>query len=219
MNMKEQILHPGLRNKHHAVKVDSKEQFDDVLEDMVRAGYRRRNEGCPIYGQDYNYLKTDAENCILKTNRVIDFIGVIYTYPEWKEKMKEVWVRREKDQKEYKIGRNENGNVWLIGDNEIQTRPEAITQIWPLPEKKIIGYKAPFDLYGGRVQKGDVFPKESLSGTGSYRLSKELVTFYIPMEIVETWEPVYREDNSKRIAELEKQKADIEKEIETLKKC
>lgn len=57
---------------------------------------------------------------------------------------------------------------------------------------KILGYKAPFDLYGGRVKKGTMFqlcvdPK--LYRVMDVSLNDVNTTF--PKEIVETWEPVY----------------------------
>ena len=58
-----------------------------------------------------------------------------------------------------------------------------------MKEKEIIGYLAPFDLFGGKVKKGDVLNQKNLSYSkdGDY-------TYYLPKEIVEQWEPVYKEE-------------------------
>lgn len=62
--------------------------------------------------------------------------------------------------------------------------------------KKIIGYKAPYDLYDGRVLKGhlyvknprlpDYYPQTIGNGSALYNIAKE---------IVETWEAVYEEES------------------------
>lgn len=56
-------------------------------------------------------------------------------------------------------------------------------------QRKIIGYKAPFDLYGG-IKKGNLFTKDHSIKWG-YRHKN---SYCIPDEIVETWEPVYEEE-------------------------
>jgi hypothetical protein len=60
-------------------------------------------------------------------------------------------------------------------------------------EKKIIGYKAPYDLTDGTgavaVQKGHLFIKEN-----HHYNAQGKVLFGLPKEIVEKWEPVYEEE-------------------------
>ena len=57
-------------------------------------------------------------------------------------------------------------------------------------DKKIIGYKAPFDFCGGNVKKGDLFKQSSNVSDWYYGLNGE-PKWQQPKEIVETWEPVY----------------------------
>lgn len=54
-------------------------------------------------------------------------------------------------------------------------------------ETKIVGYKAPYDLYNGLVKKGDILKY------GSVEASYCCKGRSFPKEIVETWEPVYEE--------------------------
>lgn len=62
--------------------------------------------------------------------------------------------------------------------------------------KKIIGYKAPTDLFKGTVPKDTIYIKNSPNGSTSINqygpeiLMKDGGTI-LPAEIVETWEPVY----------------------------
>jgi hypothetical protein len=58
--------------------------------------------------------------------------------------------------------------------------------------KEIIGYICPTDLWGGDVKKGSIFTKDMNSPT-NYTYNKE-ECFRIAQEIVETWEPVYKEE-------------------------
>lgn len=65
-----------------------------------------------------------------------------------------------------------------------------------MKDKKIIGYKAPVDMYSGGVQKGHLFVTNASDsykpqGEVSTLLERELV---MPSSIVETWEPVYEDD-------------------------
>lgn len=52
--------------------------------------------------------------------------------------------------------------------------------------KKIIGYKAPYDLFGGDIKKGTVYPV--------FETTDRTKEFFVPLEIVKTWEPVYEEE-------------------------
>lgn len=64
-----------------------------------------------------------------------------------------------------------------------------------IEEKEIIGYEAPMDLFDGKVKKGDIF---KLFQT-QYRAKSngEFVGGFLPKEIVETWAPVYKEEDFK----------------------
>jgi len=55
-----------------------------------------------------------------------------------------------------------------------------------LEPRKIIGYKVPFDIYGGDWKKYDIAVKLSPI---LYFISTK--SFVMPKEVVETWEPVY----------------------------
>lgn len=68
-----------------------------------------------------------------------------------------------------------------------------------MPDRKIIGYKAPFDLYDGYIGKGDVWIKADnyigiLYIHGLFKDPDKI----LPREIVETWEPVYEETAPKK---------------------
>ncbi len=60
-------------------------------------------------------------------------------------------------------------------------------------EKKIIGYKAPFDMFEGKVKKGDRYIKSiAINSDGTYRKDDGANCYWaMPKEIVETWEPYY----------------------------
>jgi hypothetical protein len=73
--------------------------------------------------------------------------------------------------------------------------------------KKIIGYKAPYDLYEGKVTKGDILKPRTETiefyNCTAWRTAiiKVDQTWHIPYEIVSSWEPVYEE-----IASVQEQK-------------
>lgn len=67
-----------------------------------------------------------------------------------------------------------------------------------MQKKKIIGYKAPMDLFEGKIKKGNLFYANVASGyigTDGTEIGKAstISGTYLPKEIVETWEPVYQE--------------------------
>lgn len=58
--------------------------------------------------------------------------------------------------------------------------------------KKIIGYKAPSDLYSGAIKKGEVIKlSKKVRGGKEYEITQNGWTCYLPPELVESWEPVY----------------------------
>ena len=65
---------------------------------------------------------------------------------------------------------------------------EVIAQ-YEATKRNIIGYKAPFDIFGGHIKKDDIF-KNDPESNGWY-IAK--YGFQLPAEIVEQWEPVYEE--------------------------
>lgn len=56
-------------------------------------------------------------------------------------------------------------------------------------DKKIIGYKAPTDLYGGSIKKGTVYENK----VGGIYTPNWTTGFSIPKEIAETWEAIYED--------------------------
>jgi len=60
-----------------------------------------------------------------------------------------------------------------------------------MKEKKIIGYKAPYDLFQGNIKKGTIYTFLALEKSVYKYSPKENKYFSLPREIVETWEPVY----------------------------
>lgn len=63
----------------------------------------------------------------------------------------------------------------------------------PLSNKRIIGYKAPTDLWGGSIKKGMIFRKAA-APNDSYTTDQVTMSNNIPKELAETWEPVYEEE-------------------------
>lgn len=64
----------------------------------------------------------------------------------------------------------------------------------------IIGYPAPYDLFGGLIEKGTLYVKVKDSAIHQpIKLGKKAIIidcniYRVPSEIVETWEPVYKEE-------------------------
>jgi hypothetical protein len=80
-------------------------------------------------------------------------------------------------------------NQW---NNPTKESPKVETE-----SRKIIGYKAPCDMFGEYVSKGNIYVKLGQFDYGYY-LEKYLHEddetqnkYYLPNEIVETWEPVF----------------------------
>jgi len=66
--------------------------------------------------------------------------------------------------------------------------------------KKIIGYKAPTDLFKGVVIKDTIYKDFGTSQVNQYSPENKLQGCYsLPKEIVETWEPVYEETIREKI--------------------
>jgi len=81
------------------------------------------------------------------------------------------------------------GSFWysLLGeDNFTYNIEESRLELVQGKSQKIIGYKVPFDMFGGEWKPCDIVLKLS---TLSYYIPQKKYT--IPKEIAETWEPVY----------------------------
>lgn len=61
--------------------------------------------------------------------------------------------------------------------------------------KNIIGYKVPYDIFGGRIKKGAIFSEYSNQGLVMY--NKDHTTSGVATEIVKMWEAVYEEEKIK----------------------
>jgi hypothetical protein len=69
-----------------------------------------------------------------------------------------------------------------------------------MEKKTLIGYKAPCDLYGGDVKAGTIFKKGRSGSAFWYQpINREGDSQVVPQEIVETWEPAYKEDRIEKI--------------------
>lgn len=92
------------------------------------------------------------------------------------------------------MGFYSEGCLVAYGESSI-TASEVITayEDSKQPDRKIVGYKCPFDMFGGTIKKGSVY--EMLEGHGVYFLKydNDTKTHCLPLEIVEQWEPVYEE--------------------------
>lgn len=69
-------------------------------------------------------------------------------------------------------------------------------------EKEIIGYKAPFDMFNKKVKKGTIYLIDENNSNAefnscSWTASCGMAYTNLPKEIVETWEPVYKEEELK----------------------
>jgi len=61
-----------------------------------------------------------------------------------------------------------------------------------MSNKKLIGYKAPMDLFDNEIKKGTIFTKQKARGKEVYEPAIAIDDgYHLPTEIVETWEPVY----------------------------
>lgn len=100
-----------------------------------------------------------------------------------------------------------NKNLHKIKENDLpeitfeQFQKYVLNQTQNM-EKKIIGYKAPQDLFQGKVKKGmlyipgrDGYPQPTLEDGFVYKCKEVAgVIYHLPKEIVESWTPVYEEE-------------------------
>lgn len=79
-----------------------------------------------------------------------------------------------------------------VSNNNIPTTTakKFLASVNDAPQRKIIGYYAPINLYGGSVKKGDL-----LTNTvgNAFSINNTPARFFFPKEIVETWQPVFSE--------------------------
>lgn len=150
---------------------------------------------------------------------------LVFSYEEWKKKLEEKWVKciNAEDAadnltlgKEYLvIDSNSSYYYYIVHNNgsKDSRRKTRFEQVWPSsqeatsneqlaprevakPEtRKIIGYKAPTNMYNGNVKAGDLYvgtnagylaiPKANSAGS---------MINALPVEIVIKWEPAYEEE-------------------------
>jgi hypothetical protein len=70
--------------------------------------------------------------------------------------------------------------------------------------KEIVGYLAPMDLYGGFILKGDLITRcpnklmyQSVNSDHNKNYKDDVISvshLLLPVELVETWEPIYKEE-------------------------
>ena len=102
----------------------------------------------------------------------------------------------------YTVVNNDN----VISCNESVSKTFTLTELKTLKqncmkEKEIIGYLAPYDLFDGKVKKGTIYEFDlAIKGSNNPYAPKEKDNSIhwsatrLPKEIVETWEPVYKEE-------------------------
>ncbi len=90
------------------------------------------------------------------------------------------------------------GNNWTFG-NEI-TFEQFKKYVLKTEEKEIVGYKCPISLYAGNCPIGTIYIKPIIGQTPAkwyHPKTSAESDFKVPSEIVETWEPVYKEEELK----------------------
>lgn len=89
----------------------------------------------------------------------------------------------------------EISRVLLDNGNNLSEKAQILFNQWKKESEfspKIIGYKAPFDLFNGYIKKGHLFIEWSKKHYYS-AVNENVSTYSLPKEIVETWEAVYEE--------------------------
>jgi hypothetical protein len=90
--------------------------------------------------------------------------------------------------------------IWNnLKGKQSKEKAQILFNQWNAPEEKgkLIGYKAPFDLFGGNIKEGELYFKEGEyhNGYTAYSTKNDddevSNTYFMPKEIVETWEAVY----------------------------
>ena len=59
---------------------------------------------------------------------------------------------------------------------------------------KILGYKAPYDMFEGKVKKGDLYVRsQSVDPYYAFEAKKGILFYHLPAEIVTKWEAKFEE--------------------------
>lgn len=102
----------------------------------------------------------------------------------------------DKDESYYSAEIVENSPDWFVEHSEVLKKYKTKPM-----DKKIKGYKAPFDMFSWGIKKGDLMIKAKEGQ--DYHVDGYLPS-KLPSEIVETWEPVYEEEKEFTKSDLEK---------------
>lgn len=136
-----------------------------------------------------NQLKKEVEN-VCEALNIFDWNKTLQGYDFWLD----IYTKVHNDtmlwnpQIKTPIVYTQHPNTCLPYDPEIGKD----TVVLPRDLKRIIGYKAPYNLFGGRIKKGELFCRLSPKGLVMY--VEEHGTTGVATEIVKTWEPVYAPD-------------------------
>lgn len=69
---------------------------------------------------------------------------------------------------------------------------EELKELLVNKDRKIVGYKAPYDLFNGVIEAGTIYKLGEPISSRYYPVVPNITSIYnLPGEIVETWEPVY----------------------------
>lgn len=160
-----------------------------------------------------NYILTDYYTIIVNNFAHLPVIQ----YEEWKKLYKNRKVKMGKligdpcylyitKNKHYEIlDEDKKYNTYKIIDDVKQEIWISCEKFSLIPTKEIIGYSSPFDLFDGKIAKGSLFvPVSGVNGVKeglwyAHGESAKTTSYakHIPKEIVETWTPVYKEENLK----------------------
>ena len=207
--------------KYWVVKNDGSKKYFDIVLKYINKKYNRRWCGSFFfyYGFDGN-AKYNGTNAY---HDIESFINnpTLLTLDEFIELSKEVdefvlpekWIVKINSKEEGIVICKWAGSAWYnnsLNVNFVDYKKIGKTTNWEnLPEitfeeftkyvlkqdsmeKEIIGYKCPVDLFNGNIKKDWILFKDSDGNT--YRPKGQGPLHALPKEIVETWEPVYKEE-------------------------
>lgn len=87
---------------------------------------------------------------------------------------------------------NDMSYSYTEATKSLRSSKEISFEEFDFQERKLLGYKCPMDLFGGHVKAGELYkltPDET-----EYYPSNFTYSCKLPIELVETWEPVYEEE-------------------------
>lgn len=196
---------------HNNYALITYEYWDRVMKSQIQAKsipekwcVRRTPENAKVlnawfltkWGENFKHILDKKEDMFFDQNQCWG-LSLEEEYPEitfeqWKE-IPEVkgWL------KEWKEKDHDTESILNEDPSKISYKPEL---------RKIVAYKAPFDMFDGAVKKGSIFFKKDTSDNG-YRLEgwAKYDIYYLPGELVEKFfEPVYEEEKMTAVKFYEK---------------